>query len=52
MMLRHLGEDAAAASVERAIENVLREGTALTADLGGQENTVEARTAVADAVRL
>ncbi|MGE5316082.1 MAG: isocitrate/isopropylmalate dehydrogenase family protein [Acidobacteriota bacterium] len=33
MMLRHLGEEKAAASIEQAIEEVLREGTHVTRDI-------------------
>jgi isocitrate dehydrogenase (NAD+) len=46
MMLRHLAEDAAAASVERAVGRVLEERKFLTPDMGGWVTTEE----VADAV--
>lgn len=39
MMLRHAGEGAAAARIERALEEVLAEGRALTPDLGGSAGT-------------
>lgn len=41
MMLQHLGEDAAAARLRRAIEKVMQEGRALTPDLGGTASTKE-----------
>jgi isocitrate dehydrogenase (NAD+) len=46
MMLRHLGELRAAAAVETAVDDVLREGTVRTADLAGSSST----EAVADAI--
>ncbi len=39
MMLRHLGEDAAADRIESAITALIREGTNLTSDLGGTLST-------------
>ena len=39
MMLRHLGETAAADAVRDGLEETLREGTHLTADLGGTAST-------------
>jgi tartrate dehydrogenase/decarboxylase/D-malate dehydrogenase len=50
MMLEHLGHKAAAASVLRAIETVLREGPR-TRDMGGKASTVELGKAVAEALR-
>ena len=50
MMLRHLGHGDAAAAVESAIETVVAEGGAITPDLGGTATTVEAGTAIADAI--
>jgi tartrate dehydrogenase/decarboxylase / D-malate dehydrogenase len=51
MMLEHLGEHAAAASVMTAIEDVLaRGGDTLTPDLGGSGTTAQVGTAVAAAV--
>ena len=49
MMLDHLGHPEAARAVERAIEAVLASG-AVTRDLGGTLTTVEAGTAIAQAV--
>ena len=46
MMLRHLGEEAAAVSVEKAILSVLCEGRTLTPDLSGASTT----SAVGDAI--
>jgi tartrate dehydrogenase/decarboxylase/D-malate dehydrogenase len=49
MMLRHLGEPAAADAVEKAIETALA-GGARTADLGGRASTKEVGEAIASAV--
>lgn len=46
MMLRHLGELEAARRVESAIEQVLKEGTHCTRDLGGNATTSEFTDAV------
>jgi tartrate dehydrogenase/decarboxylase / D-malate dehydrogenase len=51
MMLRHLGEEDAAQTVERAIETVLADGRSLTRDLGGKANTKELGDALASIVR-
>jgi isocitrate/isopropylmalate dehydrogenase len=45
MMLRHLGEGAWAAAVERSVEAVLRDGPH-TGDLGGRATSAEVTTAV------
>ena len=50
MMLEHLGETKAAAAIVQAIERVLREGKALTRDLGGKADTVTCGKAIADAI--
>jgi tartrate dehydrogenase/decarboxylase/D-malate dehydrogenase len=50
MMLEHLGHKAAAASVLRAVETVLREGPR-TRDMGGKASTVELGKAVVEALR-
>ncbi|MEI9983087.1 MAG: tartrate dehydrogenase [Aliidongia sp.] len=50
MMLHHLGEAEAAKSVVKAIETVLSEQKLRTRDLGGQADTVECGSAVAQAV--
>ena len=47
MMLEHLGEKAAAAAIERAIEKVLAESDLRTRDMGGQATTREMGDAVA-----
>jgi tartrate dehydrogenase/decarboxylase/D-malate dehydrogenase len=39
MMLRHLGEDAAAADVDAAVLQLLEQGETLTPDLGGSSTT-------------
>jgi tartrate dehydrogenase/decarboxylase/D-malate dehydrogenase len=39
MMLRHLGEEAAAADIERAVQETLAVGEVLTPDLGGRSTT-------------
>jgi tartrate dehydrogenase/decarboxylase/D-malate dehydrogenase len=41
MMLRHLGDDAAAARIEGALAAVCRDGRVLTRDLGGSASTTE-----------
>jgi isocitrate dehydrogenase (NAD+) len=46
LMLAHLGESKAAASIERAVENVIDEGTILTFDMGGTASTEEFADAV------
>ncbi|TVQ34238.1 MAG: tartrate dehydrogenase [Geminicoccaceae bacterium] len=48
MMLEHLGEDAAAAAILQAIEDVLREPSLRTADLAGPASTAICGRAVAD----
>lgn len=50
MMLRHLGEAAAADAVERAIETVLAEAAVRTPDLGGAASTAQMGTAVVEAL--
>jgi isocitrate dehydrogenase (NAD+) len=47
MMLRHLGERAAAERVERAVDRVLESGEPRTRDLGGTASTDEVATAIA-----
>ena len=47
LMLRHLGEAAAAARIEAAIERVTKAGEVLTADLGGSASTGEVGDAIA-----
>jgi isocitrate dehydrogenase (NAD+) len=51
LMLRHLGETDAAAAVERAVREVIAEGTTVTYDLGGSAGTREFGEAVATRVR-
>lgn len=46
MMLRHLGYDRAGGRIERAVDEVLRDGVALTPDLGGKSTTREVEEAV------
>ena len=48
MMLEHLGEKAAAAAVEAAIETVLGEARLRTPDMGGRATTAELGAAVAE----
>ena len=50
MMLRFIGESAAAARVESALAAVLREGRRVTRDLGGSAGTEEMAQAVVDAL--
>jgi isocitrate dehydrogenase (NAD+) len=47
MMLRHLSEAAAAARVDGAVAELLREGRTLTPDLGGSASTLEVAEAIA-----
>ena len=41
MMLEHLGKQETAVKIRRAVDEVLRQGTALTPDLGGTAGTKE-----------
>jgi tartrate dehydrogenase/decarboxylase/D-malate dehydrogenase len=50
MMLRHLGELAAAERVEHAVDTVLSEGAQRTADLGGTSSTQEVGSAIVGAL--
>jgi tartrate dehydrogenase/decarboxylase/D-malate dehydrogenase len=50
MMLEHLGEHAAAAAIERAIERVLGEGGPRTPDLGGNAGTRDLAQAIESAL--
>jgi tartrate dehydrogenase/decarboxylase / D-malate dehydrogenase len=50
MMLDHLGEPEAAASIVKAIEHVLAEPKLRTGDLGGAANTVACGKAVTAAL--
>ena len=50
MLLRHVGELDAADNVERAVDEVLRQGQIRTPDLGGRSSTMEVGEAVAAAV--
>ena len=50
MMLRHLGELAAASAVERAVDTVLGRGGVRTPDLGGSASTMDVAEAVAHAL--
>src|SRR5271166_3646413 len=51
MMLDHLGENAAAFAVERAIAEVLAEGGPRTPDLGGDAGTADLGAAITAAIR-
>jgi isocitrate dehydrogenase (NAD+) len=50
MMLRHLGELAAASTVERAVDTVLGGGGVRTPDLGGSASTMDVAEAVVHAL--
>jgi isocitrate dehydrogenase (NAD+) len=50
MMLRHLGESAAAERVELAVDAVLGEAEVRTPDLGGTSRTQEVGNAIAEAL--
>jgi len=51
MMLDYLGEKEAAAKIETAVLEVLKEGKIRTADLGGSSTTREMGTAIAERVK-
>ncbi len=51
MMLRHLGELAAARAVDAAVDRVLAEGRVRTRDLGGTASTSDVAAAVSQALR-
>ena len=51
LMLRHMGETAAADAVETAVRDVIAEGTTVTYDLGGSAGTHEFGEAVAARLR-
>lgn len=51
LLLRHLGEDAAAAKIELAIQQTLSEGKTVTRDLGGSASTQEYTDAVIERIR-
>jgi len=46
MMLRHMGETAAAERIQAAVEKVYREGRWVTRDIGGKASTAEFAKAV------
>jgi len=48
MLLRHIGEGAAAGALDRAIRQVLEDGRALTRDLGGRAATRDMAQAIID----
>jgi isocitrate/isopropylmalate dehydrogenase len=47
LLLRHLGEETAAARIEAAIDAVAAEGEFLTGELGGKASTAEVGQAIA-----
>jgi isocitrate dehydrogenase (NAD+) len=51
MMLRHLGEHAAADALSAAVDRVLAAGEVRTRDLGGTASTAQMAAAVADALK-
>ncbi len=51
LLLTHLGEEAAAERITRAVSQVIAEGKILTRDLGGSATTTEMTGAIAAAVR-
>jgi len=51
MMLRYIGEGAAAVRVENALARVLREGKRVTRDLGGTSSTTEMTSAVVEQLK-
>jgi isocitrate dehydrogenase (NAD+) len=51
MLLTHLGEHAAAHTLQTAVETVYREGKSLTADVGGSASTEEFTVAVMNRIK-
>ncbi len=51
MMLEELGEREAAAKIEKAVKEILREGKLRTYDLGGKSKTSEVGDAIANKIR-
>ncbi|NLA05788.1 MAG: isocitrate/isopropylmalate dehydrogenase family protein [Firmicutes bacterium] len=51
LMLRHLGEAAAAGRIEKAVAGVLEEGKMLTYDLGGSAGTAAMGRAIAEKIK-
>ena len=51
MLLRHIGEPAAAEDLERAVDRVLAGGKVRTPDLGGTSTTMQVGEAVADQIQ-
>jgi len=52
MMLDWLGETAKAATLERAVADVIAEGRVRTYDMGGRDSTLDMAHAIADKIRL
>ena len=50
MLLQHLGHQQAHDSIMQAVENVLRDGNCMTADMGGSTSTVDLGRAIAEAI--
>jgi isocitrate/isopropylmalate dehydrogenase len=50
MMLRHLGQEAASNTVEKAVLHVIAEGETVTPDLGGVSSTSQVGDAVVSAL--
>ena len=50
MMLRFIGEEAAASAIDRTVLSILEEGASLTPDLGGTASTAEVGDAIVDAL--
>jgi tartrate dehydrogenase/decarboxylase/D-malate dehydrogenase len=51
MLLRHLGEEAAADAIDGAISRVAAEGEFLTAEIGGSASTIEVGDAIAREIK-
>ncbi|MDQ6691544.1 MAG: isocitrate/isopropylmalate family dehydrogenase, partial [Candidatus Dormibacteraeota bacterium] len=52
LLLRHVGEEAAAVAIEEAIDRVSLQGDCLTAEIGGEAGTTEVGDAIAREVRV
>jgi tartrate dehydrogenase/decarboxylase/D-malate dehydrogenase len=52
LMLRHLGEEEAARSIDNAISTVLTRGMTRTPDLGGEATTADMGAAIAEVIEI
>lgn len=52
MMLDHLGEQESAQAIESAVEEIYRDRTGLTTDMGGESSTMEFADQLADRIKI